>query len=105
MFTIKGLAEFDWIISRPSIFKLPYPFSALPQDLQLTSRWLIRNHHILNWEEGFSPYSQIENIFRKITSSYQIIYVKGKGKCNFIQNLIKCPIVELPDHPSLNKDF
>lgn len=103
MFIIKELAGFDGIKCFHTVFEPPYPLSALPRDLQLTSRWLSQNYHNINWEEGFTPYSQIGNVFRKLTASYQIIYIKGKEKCAFLRNLTNYPIVELPEHPPLQR--
>lgn len=101
-FIIKELAGFDGCKTFHIIFKPPFSFHTLSPKAQASAKWVIKNYHNLNWGVGCIPYHNLLNLLTTLTSSYDIVYMKGREKATFIQNLITSTVLELPEHPPLS---
>ncbi|CAH1170708.1 unnamed protein product [Phaedon cochleariae] len=100
-FIVKELAGFDGIRICHYIFKAPFPFDHLSPDLQRQAHWLTENHHCIAWDAGFTPQHLFSKIITDLTNSYDIIYVKGLEKANYIRQFINKPVVEFDEQPTL----
>lgn len=70
------------------LFKSPYPLSYLNIQQQQNVHWVKKFKHGLDWSDGFIPYFELSSVFNNILSQYQIIFVKGLEKRQFIKSII-----------------
>ena len=100
-FTPKELAVYDGNRCSHHIFKPPFPWASLQSEFQKQATWLIRNHHCIAWEEGFTPQFLFSEILRRETRDADAVYVKGLEKSTFIRKHINKPVVEIAEQPAL----
>lgn len=70
------------------VFKPPYPITTLPETQQKVATWLKSYFHGMDWNDGYTPYYELKNVFTKILGAYNIVYVKGSEKRLFIESLL-----------------
>ena len=51
--------------------------------------------HVCNWNDGFVPYSDLENVVQGETSSAVAIYCSGPLKTEFISRLINRMVIDI----------
>lgn len=102
VFTPKELAAFDGKKLAHYIFKPPFSFDCLPPHLKTQANYLINNHHCIRWESGFTPVHKFKDILNDITSSFDVIYVKGREKTEYLRGLTAKPIVECAEQPKIS---
>jgi hypothetical protein len=103
---VKELAAVDSHSSRVSsyVFKRPYSW----KDLSLFNVRLNEAiDHGCNWNDGFVPYSDLENVVHCKASSAVTIYCFGPLKTEFISNLINRTVIDItqlgcPPIPDIN---
>lgn len=102
-FVPKELAVYDGCRLSHYIFKPPFAFHMLDDFHKKQAKWLIKNHHCISWEIGFTPAYCFPSIFQRLTNTSDVthIYVKGKEKADYLKTLTRKPIVELEEHPPL----
>lgn len=104
-FIIKELAAFDGHRIFHNVFKAPFSSELLPPELEKQARWVSNHHHGLKWENGITPYYLVKKILQDITSDTDVIYIKGREKADFIKQFITKQVIELPEHPRLQKNI
>lgn len=100
-FIVKELAAYDGCHTSHHIFKQPFHLNLLPPDLQKQASWLIKHHHGISWDEGFTPLHKFSNIIKSLTNNCDCIYVKGAEKAKLIQKYTTKPVFELSEDPPL----
>jgi hypothetical protein len=103
-FIPKELAAYDGDRISHFVFRPPYPLKLLSQNLQNNAVWLMRNHHCLNWNSGFTPLHYFAKIMSYLTKDAEHVYVKGGEKAEFIRKYCRKKVIELDDQPALQKD-
>ncbi len=100
-----GLVDMKCTQTELYLFKPPFPSSMLSAKDVVTNNWLTRNYHHLEWESGFLEYDEFTSKMNSIGNRYDVLYVKGEQKRNFISSFVpdKCIVVNLDtkDCPSL----
>lgn len=96
----KEFAVYDGNAASHYIFRPPFPFKMLPEELQRQAKWLMHNHHCIDWEEGFTPAYLLPKIIQRLTRDVDIVYVKGKEKAAYLKKYTN-KITELNEHPAL----
>ena len=66
-------------------------------------KWLINNHHGINWNAGATSLADFKDIIITITNSSNLIYVKGREKANYLRKFTEKQVLELDEHPALRK--
>ena len=66
-------------------FKPPHPWEDLSPSKQKSYAWVTRNLHGMSWKSGKLPYKTFRRILMSLFTSYDIIYVKGLEKANFLK--------------------
>lgn len=99
-FLPKELAIFDGVRLNHYVFKPPFQFRCLPVSLQREANWLMKNHHCIDWNEGYTPLFQFRNIVKNISNRGTVVYVKGKEKADFIRKFSSVPVIELDEQPA-----
>lgn len=66
------------------LFKQPFPFFNLTTKNAKTNKWLSKYFHHISWYEGFTDYSELENIMIQYCSRYKNIFSSGLEKCEFL---------------------
>lgn len=102
-FIPKELAAFNGHQVYHYIFKSPFPFRKLKENLQKTAKWLMMNHHCIDWGTGITPLCYFKSMFLEVIKSADIIYVKGKEKANFLRKLTNKEILEFQEQPPFKK--
>lgn len=102
-FLVKELAAHDGHHVSHYVFKPPFTFNLLSTGLQKQALWLIQHHHSLNWNVGFVPLHMFEHILQYLTSTVDCVYIKGREKAEYIRQFLQIPVIELPEHPALEK--
>jgi hypothetical protein len=97
----KELAAFDGNQLSHYVFKKPYPLSFLSRDLHKQATWLMKNHHHIDWNSGFTPLHHFSSIMEHLTKETQFVYVKGGEKADYIRRYSKQPVIEINEQPSL----
>lgn len=100
-FTPKELAVYNGSSVSHYVFKPPFAFHNLHPSFAKQARWLMDNHHCINWEEGFTPHFMFPNIIKRLTQEANAVYVKGKEKADYIRRLISKPVIEFEEQPIL----
>lgn len=93
---------FDGVRWSHFIFKRPFSRSSLDPEFEQQAAWVIRNHHCIKWEEGFTPFYLLPKILQRLTEGYTEIYVKGREKSEYIRKFVKVPVVEIEEQPALS---
>lgn len=100
-FIVKELVILDLktIIPIYFLFKPPFSLQKLCNKSLVTNKWLTHHFHNISWEEGFTEYSELENILLRYCIQYQYIYTTGVEKCSFLKkytnsDIINCNIKE-----------
>lgn len=101
-FIVKELAIVDvtgqqkhWMFKPPSYGN---PYSP-------PNRWVYRNLHGINWEDGDMDYSEFDNVLKDETKNYTYLYVKGVEKSKFLGDIMEKTVYNLQDFgcPSLKQ--
>lgn len=100
-FIVKEFAAFDGEKICHYVFKPPFPYDMLPHDLKKQAHWLMKHHHCINWNDGFTPLHKFGNILAKLTQSVSNIYIKGAEKADYIRQFTSKPVYELEEWPAL----
>jgi hypothetical protein len=69
----------SWILSAP------YPFSYLPFQIRKQNKWITRNLHSIDWNDGLMPYRKMPQIFDTYIGKGMLVYVKGKEKGKLLE--------------------
>jgi len=70
------------------VFKAPYSFEELNEDAKQQNKYNKNAINGLDWDDGFLEYSEIKNILNNYLTSYDVIYVKGCKKKEFLDKFI-----------------
>jgi hypothetical protein len=100
-FIVKELAAFDGVRVSHFIFKSPFRMDYLSPDLHKQAEWLMRNHHCIDWREGFTPLHKFGDIIKSLCNKVDYVYVKGKEKSEFIKKFTITPVIEIDEQPTL----
>jgi hypothetical protein len=107
-FIVKELAivSTDGQFYELQLFQPPCDFNELPQHLQKQVVWLEKQYHGLYWGSGCKNYNSLKDVFRGIVIDGNV-YVKGRDKKKFIENLLvdfQVNVINLEDLgcPNLN---
>ena len=100
-FIPKELAAYNGSQISHFIFKQPFKLDLLPWDVQRQVLWLTKNHHCIDWTEGFTSLHNFSNIIKKLTSNVDCVFVKGKEKADFIRKHSVRPVFELEEDPCI----
>ncbi len=86
------------------LFKPPYSFQSLNSKFSRSNKWLMNHFHHISWSEGFTDYSEIENIMYHYCQQYREIYTTGEEKCKWVQMFTSAPVnnVILPKNDETN---
>ena len=70
------------------IFRPPCPWEDLPAKCKATNTWIQRNYHGLTWESGDIDYNQHAWILYKNLENFNVVYVKGLQKKQWLKKTI-----------------
>jgi len=87
-FVPKEMAIFDGTRLGHYLFKPPFPFKRLREDLKREARWLERHKHGLAWSSGHTNLNEINNILQEATRNARVIYCKGKMKEDYLKKVL-----------------
>ena len=103
-FITKELAAYDGDKLCHYIFKAPFDIKYLPSDLHKQALWLMKNHHCIDWNEGFTPLHKFVEIIKNLTEKVDHVYVKGNEKAKYIRQYSLKPVFELDEDPKIKKE-
>lgn len=88
------------------LFKPPFSFKRLNSKAYKTNKWLIKNYHFINWNEGFTNYKEIDNIMYHYCQQYTTAYTSGFEKSQWIQQYMNGQVIHFPIQmqPTNNQD-
>jgi hypothetical protein len=98
-FLPKELAAYDGNKISHFIFKQPFAFNLLSPEMTKQAIWLMKHHHCITWNSGFTPLHSFAPIVKELTAGYLFVYVKGKEKYNFLKKYSSRPVIELDEQP------
>lgn len=102
-FIPKELATYDGSRISHYIFKQPHPISLLSPKSFKQTVWLMKNHHHIDWNIGFTPLHYFSKIVCELTQDFQFVYVKGAEKADYIRKYCKNTVIEICEEPILYK--
>ena len=102
-FITKELAAYDGNKVTHYVFKPPFRINSLSPEFHQQATWLMKNHHCINWEDGFTPLHKCADIIRQITTPFDVVYVKGREKAEYLRQFTTVPIMELAETPCIQK--
>lgn len=100
-FIPKELAAYDGEKTCHYIFKPPFNIKHLSMDVYKQALWLIKNHHCISWQQGFTPVYKFGEIVNQIMDKADIVFVKGREKLDYVKNYTLKPVLELYENPAL----
>lgn len=85
-YVVKELALYDLNqhSSQHWIFKPPEGLEVTARKAVRANDWVSRHLHRIPWEEGDVEYKELTRILDQIASQYDVIYVKGQQKIEFL---------------------
>ena len=75
----------------------PYTEKKLPISVRNTNKWLSRYKHGLEWEDGYITKPVLINILRKISKTFDKVYVCGKEKKKILEKFIFNEIINIEE--------
>lgn len=70
------------------LFKSPYSFHQLPQEVRKQVVWLEKHFHGLFWNSGYKDFSSLQDVFTNVFKFGGKVYVKGIEKYSFVRELL-----------------
>jgi len=70
-------------------FAPPFPRHDLPPEHKRQNARVERHYTVLKWNSGTIPYDRIEEILYSHLKDIEVIYVKGRGKVNWLRTHLK----------------
>lgn len=80
-----------WIVAPP------YSGKKLPHAVKTTNKWLSRNKHGLEWENGYITKPSLISHLREITKKFEKVYVRGNVKKRILEAIIFNEIINVED--------
>uniref|UniRef100_A0A8D8X3J6 Uncharacterized protein n=4 Tax=Cacopsylla melanoneura TaxID=428564 RepID=A0A8D8X3J6_9HEMI len=71
------------------IFKPPYDIQQLISKRRHEAHYASNNLHLIQWDDGFIKYSDMEETVQSLFTHVREIYVKGLEKATFLNNILK----------------
>ena len=103
-FIPKELAAYDGSKICHYVFRPPFDIRYLPPNLHKQAVWLMKNHHCISWNEGYTPIHKVSEIIKNFTEKADHVYVKGREKSEYIRKYSLKPVIELDENPSLQEN-
>lgn len=75
----------------------PYTGKKLPINVKTTNKWLSRNKHGLEWEDGYITKPALTNHLREITKNFDKIFVRGAEKKKILENMVYNEVINLEE--------
>lgn len=69
------------------LLSAPKEITELPEDIKRQNSWLTNNHHGLDYNKGFTSYTELYNVIHGLLSDFQTVYVKGSQKKTDLENI------------------
>ena len=80
------------------VFKAPCNWGDLPLSQRCENVWLTHNHLKIRWDDGDTPYEEIENVLRSnLSSASAVVYVKGEQKAKWLRRYIEHVVKEIDE--------
>lgn len=89
-----SMYDFNYHSTQHWIFKPPKGLCIYVPKARKANNWVRRHLHRIPWDEGDVEYDQLAKILHRITSDFNVIYVKGGQKIDFIRQ-------QVPDNLSI----
>lgn len=104
-FCPKEMSAFDGEHVCHYLFKPPFSFNRLEDNLKREVKWLENNKHGLRWSYGYTDLCEVRNIIHHLSENTDIIYCKGQMKAEYIQQFLVSKsspkVVNLEEAPAL----
>ena len=81
----------NWILAPP------YTSKKLPNNIKTTNKWLSRNKHGLEWEDGYITKPALTNHLREITKNFDKIFVRGNEKKKILEGMVYNEVINLAE--------
>lgn len=100
-FIVKEVAFYENLSKTMShyIFRDPYQWSLLPNELRHQVKYLQHNHHGFRWTDGFTNYGSLAHVMRGYLDRTPLVLVKGLEKISwlgeYVENLNAVDMLEL----------
>lgn len=75
----------------------PHSAKRLSQNIREENKWLCQSFHGIDWDEGFISKTNLIHQLRKITKHFEKVFVRGKEKKKFLEQIILNEIVNLEE--------
>lgn len=73
------------------LFEPPFSFCELSKKDQIINTFLAKDYHMIQWYEGFTPYSKLTTIFERLSRTYSNIWVLGEELIEHVRPYIPSP--------------
>lgn len=80
-----------WIVAPP------YSVQKLNSETRQQNNWLYRNKHSIAWQDGDVSLPKVKKNLQTILQNAEKIYVRGKDKVDFLQDLALSEVINLED--------
>lgn len=102
-YILKELVIMDLLtyVVYPFLFKPPFPFKKLNAKAKVTNKWIVKNFHHIDWNEGFIDYNEVDDVMYHFCTEFNRIYTKGLEKRNWIQKYSTANVVDV----KIDKEF
>lgn len=89
-FIIKEISIMKHGVLSTHLFDAPYNYKYLEKKYKNQALWLFYNHHKLSWNDGYIPYSRVEEIIYKEliikNNNNNTIFIKGDQKRKWLRD-------------------
>lgn len=92
-FVIKEICILNEDFRIHEIIRRPYPLNHLSFNYKKQVKWLVNNHHGINWNEGNTSMSKLKKEVKSATNDVDIVLVKGSEKIQWIEDIFPEEVV------------
>lgn len=92
-FVIKEICFLNEDFKIHEIIRRPFSLNHLTFTYRKQVKWLINNHHGINWNDGTTSMSELKKEVNLIANKVDIVLVKGTEKVQWIKNIFPEDIV------------
>lgn len=86
-FVVKEICILNEDFRIHEIIRRPHPFNHLSISYKKQAKWIMNNHHGINWNDGNTSMSKLKKEAKSIINKVDVVLVKGTEKVQWIGNI------------------
>lgn len=77
------------------LFKPPFPYQTLSQNLKRQCSWVLEKYHGIPWNSGWVDLQNIQQIINEAIQGETVVFCKGSMKKEFMERYTNLQVIDL----------